>query len=75
MVDDINESDDTLLKTALDDKDIMKVVTAWTGIPMTNISQDENEKLLHIEAALHNSVIGQQEAVKAVSDAIRRNRM
>ena len=75
MVDDINESDDTLLKTALDDKDIMKVVTAWTGIPMTNISQDENEKLLHIEEALHNSVIGQQEAVKAVSDAIRRNRM
>lgn len=75
MVDDINESDDTLLKTALDDKDIMKVVTAWTGIPMTNMSQDENEKLLHIEEALHNSVIGQQEAVKAVSDAIRRNRM
>lgn len=75
MVDEINESDDTLLKTALDDKDIMKVVTAWTGIPMTNMSQDENEKLLHIEEALHNSVIGQQEAVKAVSDAIRRNRM
>ena len=41
----------------------------------TNLSQDENEKLLHIEEALHNSVIGQQEAVKAVSDAIRRNRM
>lgn len=75
MVDEINESDDTLLKTALDDKDIMKVVTAWTGIPMTNMSQDENEKLLRIEEALHNSVIGQQEAVMAVADAIRRNRM
>lgn len=75
MVDEINESDETLLKTALDDKDIMKVVTAWTGIPMTNMSQDENEKLLHIEETLHNSVIGQKEAIKAVSDAIRRNRM
>lgn len=75
MVDEINESDETLLKTALDDKDIMKVVTAWTGIPMTNMSQDENEKLLHIEETLHNSVIGQKEAIKAVSDSIRRNRM
>lgn len=75
MVDEINESDGTLLKTALDDKDIMKVVTAWTGIPMTNMSQDENEKLLHIEETLHNSVIGQKEAIKAVSDAIRCNRM
>lgn len=75
MVDEINESDGTLLKTALDGKDIMKVVTAWTGIPMTNMSQDENEKLLHIEETLHNSVIGQKEAIKAVSDAIRRNRM
>lgn len=75
MVDEINESDETLLKTALDDKDIMKVVTAWTGIPMTNMSQDENEKLLHIEEALHNSVIGQKEAIKVVSDSIRRNRM
>ncbi len=71
----INESDDTLLKTALDDKDIMKVVTAWTGIPMTNMTQDENERLLHIEEYLHNSVIGQHIAIKAVSDAVRRSRM
>lgn len=75
MTEEINGSDDSLLKTALDEKDIMKVVTAWTGIPMTNLTQDENEKLLHIEEALHNTVIGQQEAIKAVSNAIRRNRM
>ena len=71
----IDDSDNSLLKTALDEKDIMKVVTAWTGIPMTNMTQDENERLLHIEESLHNSVIGQEQAVKAVSDAIRRNRM
>ena len=71
----INDSDDALLKTALDEKDIMKVVTAWTGIPMTNLTQDENERLLRIEEHLHQSVVGQDQAIKAVSDAIRRNRM
>ena len=71
----INDSDDALLKTALDEKDIMRVVTAWTGIPMTNLTQDENERLLQIEEYLHRSVVGQDHAVKAVSDAIRRNRM
>lgn len=75
MVDELNNIDNSLLKTALDEKDIMKVVTAWTGIPMTNMTQDENEKLLHIEEALHGTVIGQNEAIKAVSNAIRRNRM
>ena len=71
----VNDSKDTLLKTALDEKDIMKVVTAWTGIPMTNMTQDENERLLHIEEHLHNSVIGQDLAVTAVSNAVRRSRM
>lgn len=71
----VNDSKDTLLKTALDEKDIMKVVTAWTGIPMTNMTQDENERLLHIEESLHNSVIGQDQAVAAVSNAVRRSRM
>lgn len=71
----INEKNDSLLKIALDDKDIMKVVTAWTGIPMTNLSQDENERLLNIEENLQSAVIGQKMAVKAVSDAIRRSRM
>lgn len=71
----IDDSNDTLLKTAVDEKDIMKVVTAWTGIPMTNLTQDENERLLHIEEYLHQSVVGQEKAIKAVSNAIRRNRM
>ncbi len=75
MTAEIDDNDDTILKTALDEKDIMKVVTAWTGIPMTNLTQDENERLLHIEEYLHQSVVGQEQAVKAVSDAIRRNRM
>ena len=71
----INGNSSSLLKTALDEKDIMKVVTAWTGIPMTNMTEDDHEKLLHIEEALHSSVVGQNAAVKAVSDAIRRNRL
>ena len=75
LTDEIDSDDECLLKSALDEKDIMKVVTAWTGIPMTNMTRDENEKLLHIEEALHDSVVGQGEAVAAVSNAIRRNRM
>lgn len=71
----VNDSEDALLKTALDEKDIMKVVTSWTGIPMTNMTQDENERLLHIEENLHKVVIGQDQAVVAVSNAVRRNRM
>ena len=71
----INDNGDILLKAALDEKDVMKVVTAWTGIPMASMTQDENERLLRIEENLHDSVIGQDAAVKAVSDAIRRNRM
>ena len=71
----VNDNKDALLKTALDEKDIMKVVTAWTGIPMTNMTQDENERLLHIEEHLHDSVIGQDQAVTAVSNAVRRSRM
>lgn len=68
-------SDDSPLKSALDETDIMKVVTAWTGIPMTNLNSEETEKLRNIEETLHASVVGQDAAVKAVSNAIRRNRM
>lgn len=53
----------------------MKVVTAWTGIPMATMTQDENERLLHIEENLHNSVVGQDQAVTAISNAVRRSRM
>lgn len=71
----VNDSENALLKPALDEKDVMKVVTAWTGIPMATMTQDENERLLHIEENLHNSVVGQDQAVTAVSNAVRRSRM
>lgn len=71
----VNDSENALLKPALDEKDVMKVVTAWTGIPMATMTQDENERLLHIEENLHNSIVGQDQAVTAVSNAVRRSRM
>ncbi len=54
--------------------DIAEVVARWTGIPITKMMKGEKERLLHLEAELHRQVIGQDEAVAAVSDAIRRNR-
>ena len=54
--------------------DIAEVVARWTGIPISKMLQSERERLLHLEAELHKRVIGQDEAVEAVSDAIRRNR-
>ena len=54
--------------------DIAEVVSRWTGIPVTRMMQSEREKLLHLEEELHRRVIGQNEAIKAVSDAVRRSR-
>ncbi len=54
--------------------DIAEVVSRWTGIPVTRMMQSEREKLLHMEEELHKRVIGQDEAIKAVSDAVRRSR-
>ncbi len=54
--------------------DIAEVVSRWTGIPVTRMLQGEREKLLHMEEELHKRVIGQNEAIKAVSDAVRRSR-
>ena len=54
--------------------DIAEVVSRWTGIPVTRMMQSEREKLLHLEAELHKRVIGQDEAINAVSDAVRRSR-
>ena len=65
----------TLLKAALDDDDIRQVVTAWTGIPVQRLKEDEADKLLNLEDILSSSVIGQAEAVAAVSKVIRRNKM
>ncbi len=54
--------------------DIAEVVSRWTGIPVTRMMQSEREKLLHLEEELHHRVIGQDEAIRAVSDAVRRSR-
>ncbi|HET9755896.1 MAG TPA: ATP-dependent Clp protease ATP-binding subunit, partial [Candidatus Limnocylindrales bacterium] len=56
------------------DEEIAQVVAMWTGIPVTRIAQEESERLLHMEDALHNRVIGQQEAIDIVSKAVRRAR-
>ena len=55
--------------------DIAEVISSWTGIPVNKITQDENDKLKHLEETLHKRVIGQNEAVEAVSKAIRRGRV
>ncbi len=71
----LDQEGGTMLKTALDEKDIMRVVTAWTGIPMTAMTQNEQQKLLRMEDTLHQHVVGQDKAISAVAKAIRRNRM
>ena len=67
-------SDSQLLKEEVGEEDIAKVVSRWTGIPVTKMLTGEREKLLHLEDVLHERVIGQDEAVKVVSEAILRAR-
>ncbi len=64
----------TLIKEEVTNEDIAEVVAKWTGIPVTKMLQSEREKLLKLEAVLHKRVVGQDEAIEAVSDAIRRSR-
>ena len=63
-----------LIKEEVTAENISEVVAKWTGIPVTKLLQSEREKLLHLEDELHKRVVGQEEAIQAVSDAIRRNR-
>lgn len=63
-----------LIKEAVDSEDIAEVVSKWTGIPVNKMMQGEREKLLHLEEELHKRVIGQNEPIQAVADAIRRSR-
>ncbi|MBT8300951.1 MAG: ATP-dependent Clp protease ATP-binding subunit, partial [Maribacter sp.] len=65
---------DTLIKEEVTNEDIAEVVAKWTGIPVTKMLQSEREKLLSLEEVLHKRVVGQDEAIQAVSDAIRRSR-
>ncbi len=63
-----------MIKEEVDSEDIADVVSRWTGIPVNKMLQSEREKLLHLEEELHKRVIGQEEAITAVADAVRRNR-
>ena len=63
-----------LIKEEVDAEDIAGVVSRWTGIPVSRMLQSEREKLLHMEDELHKRVVGQHEAIAAVSDAVRRSR-
>jgi len=68
------KSENTLIKEEVDYEDIAEVVAKWTGIPVTKMLQSDREKLLKLEDELHNRVVGQDEAIQAVSDAVRRSR-
>ena len=64
----------TMIKEEVTREDIAEVIAKWTGVPVTKLMQGEREKLLHLEEELHKRVVGQEEAIAAVSDAIRRSR-
>jgi ATP-dependent Clp protease ATP-binding subunit ClpB len=68
------QSGTAMVKEEVDADDIAEVVSRWTGIPVTKMQQSQRDKLLHLEEELHRRVIGQDEAIRAVSDAVRRSR-
>ncbi len=69
-----DKGDGTLIKEEVTYEDIAEVVAKWTGVPVTKMLQSERAKLLQLESELHKRVIGQEEAIEAVSDAVRRSR-
>ena len=69
-----SQTSNQLVREEVTADDIAEVVSRWTGIPVTRMMQSEREKLLHLEEELHKRVIGQEEAITAVSDAVRRSR-
>jgi ATP-dependent Clp protease ATP-binding subunit ClpB len=70
----LQQGDSAMVKEEVDSEDIAGVVSRWTGVPVTRMLQSEREKLLHLEDELHKRVVGQEEAIEAIADAIRRNR-
>ena len=68
------QGEKALIKEEVDSEDIADVVSRWTGIPVNKMVQSEKEKLLHLEAELHDRVVGQDEAISAIADAVRRSR-
>lgn len=68
------QSDKAMIKEVVDEEDIAEVVSRWTHIPVTKMMESEREKLLHLEEELHKRVIGQDEAITAIANAVRRSR-
>lgn len=71
---DENQNGQSLIKEEVTSDDIAEVVAKWTGVPVTKMLQSEREKLLHLEEELHKRVVGQEEAIEVISDAVRRSR-
>ncbi len=74
QLNELKESGSQLVKEEVDAEDIAAIVSAWTGIPVKRMLQSEREKLLHLEEELHKRVVGQEEAIRSVADAVRRSR-
>ena len=68
------QGEGAMIKEEVDAEDIAEIVSRWTGIPVKKMAQSEKEKLLHLEEELHKRVVGQEDAIRAVSDAVRRSR-
>ncbi len=68
------QGDKALVKEEVDAEDIAEVVSKWTGIPVNRMLQSEREKLIHLESELHKRVVGQEEAIASIADAVRRSR-
>ena len=68
------QGEGAMIKEEVDSEDIAEVVSRWTGIPVKKMAQSEKEKLLHLEEELHRRVVGQDDAIRAVADAVRRSR-
>jgi len=68
------QGEGAMIKEEVDAEDIAEIVSRWTGIPVKKMAQGEKEKLLHLEEELHHRVVGQEDAIRAVSDAVRRSR-
>jgi ATP-dependent Clp protease ATP-binding subunit ClpB len=68
------QQDQAMLKEEVDEEDVAEIVSKWTGIPVSRLMEGEMQKLVHLEDALHHRVVGQDDAVRAVANAIRRSR-
>jgi ATP-dependent Clp protease ATP-binding subunit ClpB len=70
----LQQGDDAMIREEIGDEDIAEIVSKWTGIPVNKMLQSDKDKLIHLEEQLHKRVVGQDEAIGAVADAVRRSR-